>query len=292
MSFRKSIVLIFAFVLATGLSAQNTRTASGSYIYYAPENITLEHAKLIALERAMTQIIADEFGTYVEMANMTKLENSGQNSSVEMHTLALSDVKGEWLETLRGPDYDISWEQGMLVIKVKVTGRIRKLDEKAPVSFEAKLLRNGLGDNAESIDFKEGDEMFLSFRSPSSGYLAVYLHDGGDKVYRLLPYALNPDQSPAEIKARRRHVFFSTDKAFLPDGLDPYYVSELVMTCSQSVEFNRVYVVFNPSYFMIPMDDENDIPQMDYRQFQSWLIMAQSKNDAFQVQKLDITVRK
>ena len=177
MSFRKSILLIVALILARGLSAQNMRTASGSYVYYAPENITLEQAKQIALERAMIQIISDEFGTHVEMANMTKLENSGQNSSVEMHTLALSDVKGEWLETLKGPEYDISWEQGMLVIKVEVTGRIRRIDEKAPVSFEAKLLRNGLGDNAESVDFKEGDEMFFSFRSPSSGYLAIYLHN-------------------------------------------------------------------------------------------------------------------
>lgn len=292
MSFRKSILLIVALILARGLSAQNMRTASGSYVYYAPENITLEYAKQIALERAMIQIISDEFGTHVEMANMTKLENSGQNSSVEMHTLALSDVKGEWLETLKGPEYDISWEQGMLVIKVEVTGRIRRIDEKAPVSFEAKLLRNGLGDNAESVDFKEGDEMFFSFRSPSNGYLAVYLHNGDDKVFRLLPYSMNPDQSPAEIKARRRHVFFSTDKTYLPDGLDPNCVLELVMTCSQSVEFNRIYVVFSPSYFMIPMDDENDIPQMDYRQFQSWLIKAQAKDDAFQVQKIDITIRK
>lgn len=278
--------------MSTGLSAQNVRTASGSYVYYAPENVTLEHAKLTALERAKIQILADEFGTYIEMANMTDIENSGEKSSVQMHTLAFSDVKGEWIETLRGPEYDISWEQGMLVIKVTVTGRVRKVEEASPVNFTAKLLRNGLGDNAESLDFKEGDDMFLSFRSPVSGYLAIYLHDGGDMVYRLLPYALNPDQNPPRIKAKQRYVFFSTDKSVLSGNLDPYYVSEFTMTCSQSVEFNRMYVVFSPTFFTIPIDNENDVPQMDYHQFQSWLIKSQAKNYAFQVQKIDITVRK
>lgn len=293
MHIRRLILTIIAMFVATGLSAQKMKTASGSYTYYAPENVTLEQAKRTALERAMNQIIADNFGTDVQSTNLTRIENSSSGSSVDMVSLSSTDVKGEWVETLREPEYDISWEQGMLVVTVSVTGRIREREnDRAPVQFEARLLRNGTEDNAESLEFKDGDDLFLSFRSPIGGYLAVYLYDGHDTVLRLLPYAANPDQNTMKVKARERSVFFTTDSRYLPAGLDPYYVTELVMTCSSDVEFNRVYVIFSPTYFTVPIDEGGEIPFLSYHEFQVWLAKTRSRVEGFQVDMKDITIRK
>ncbi|MBO5312032.1 MAG: DUF4384 domain-containing protein [Bacteroidales bacterium] len=293
MHIRRLILTIIAMFVAMGLSAQKMKTASGSYTYYAPENVTLEQAKRTALERAMNQIIADNFGTDVQSTNLTRIENSSSGSSVDMVSLSATDVKGEWVETLREPEYDISWEQGMLVVTVSVTGRIREREnDRAPVQFEARLLRNGTEDNAESLEFKDGDDLFLSFRSPIGGYLAVYLYDGQDTVLRLLPYAANPDQNTMKVKARERNVFFSPDSRYLPSGLDPYYVTELVMTCSKDVEFNRVYVIFSPTYFTVPIDEGGEIPFLSYHEFQVWLAKTISRVEGFQVDMKDITIRK
>lgn len=293
MHIRRLILTIITMFVAMGLSAQKTRIASGSYTYYAPENVTLEQAKRTALERAMIQIIADNFGTNVQSTNLTRIENSSSGSSVDMVSLSATDVKGEWIETIREPEYDIRWEQGMLVVTVSVTGRIRELEnDKAPVQFAARLLRNGTEDNAETLEFKDGDDLFLSFRSPVSGYLAVYLYDGHDTVLRLLPYAANPDQNTMKVKARERNVFFTTDSRYLPAGLDPYHVTELAMTCSGDMEYNRIYVIFSPTYFTVPIDEGGEIPYLSYHEFQIWLTKTRARIEGFQVDMKDITIRK
>ncbi len=295
MHIRRLILTIIAMFVAMGLSAQKMKTASGSYTYYAPENVTLEQAKRTALERAMNQIIADNFGTDVQSTNLTRIENSSSGSSVDMVSLSATDVKGEWVETLREPEYDISWEQGMLVVTVSVTGRIREVErDRVKPQFTARLLRNGTEDNAESLEFREGDQLYLSFRSPVNGYLAVYLYDAQETVCRLIPYAADPDQNAVKVKAKERTVFFTTRPEYLKEGQDPYYVTELVMTCTKDMESNRVYILFSPTYFMMPVDesDESGMPFLRYHDFQIWLTKARSQNELFQVETKDITIRK
>ena len=75
-----SIAIIFAFFPLI-LSAQEMLTVSGSYTYYAPTNITLDYAKVVALERAKNEIIAEHFGTIVGVSNYTKVENVNGESS-------------------------------------------------------------------------------------------------------------------------------------------------------------------------------------------------------------------
>ena len=43
--------------------SQKVRTLDGEYAYVVPENVDLEKAKQVALERVKIQIIADEFGS-------------------------------------------------------------------------------------------------------------------------------------------------------------------------------------------------------------------------------------
>ena len=62
----KQALVLLLLALSLPVMAQKTKTVEGEYTYYAPENVTPEQAKRIALERAKTQAIADEFGTIVQ----------------------------------------------------------------------------------------------------------------------------------------------------------------------------------------------------------------------------------
>ena len=114
-------ITICLFLLALPTLAQRTEKVRAEYIYHAPENISLEEAKRIALERAKIQAIADEFGTIVSQSNTTLVSNRNGESSTDFFSLGGSEVKGEWIETIGQPSYDISYEQNMLVVKVTVS---------------------------------------------------------------------------------------------------------------------------------------------------------------------------
>ena len=183
----KKVLILLLLLLPVTLRAQKVLKVTGEYVYYAPSSVTLDQAKQIALDRAKVQLIADEFGTIVGSTNITRIENTNGSSDIQMLTLGESEVKGEWLETIGNPIYEIGYENNMLFVKVSISGRIREVVS-ATIDVKAKLLRNGTEDKFEGNEFRTGDDMFLSFRSPMDGYLTVYLYDGEDTVFCLLPY--------------------------------------------------------------------------------------------------------
>lgn len=83
--------------------SQKVRTVDGEYTYVVPENVDLEKAKQVALERVKIQIIADEFGTVISQSNSTSVKNENGKSNVDFISLGGSDVKGEWIETIGAP---------------------------------------------------------------------------------------------------------------------------------------------------------------------------------------------
>ena len=75
-------IIVCLCLLCVRTFAQRTEKVRSEYIYHAPENLSLEEAKRIALERAKIQAIADEFGTIVSQSNTTLVSNrNGESSS-------------------------------------------------------------------------------------------------------------------------------------------------------------------------------------------------------------------
>lgn len=281
-------------IICVGLSAQQTKKVGGEYTYHPPENVTLEEAKRTALERLKTQLIAEEFGTVVAQANTTFVENTDGKSSIDFQSLAASEVKGEWIETIGEPKYDISYEQGMLVVKVEVEGRIREITA-AKVEFTAKILCNGTEDRYEHADFKHGDDLYLSFSSPTDGYLTVYLLDTHRDAYCLLPYQSDAD-GKVSIEHGKRYVFFSPKDAPREEAamVDEYY-----MTCEKAIETNFLYLIFSPNGFTKASDavveqaeEEDELPRMlPFTDFQNWLEHCRRRDKEMTVEVRQITIR-
>ena len=203
---RQAVVLLLMMLTQTAF-AQRVKTVKGEFTYHAPENVTIEQAKRTALERAKIQALADEYGTIVQQQNITRVENNNGESTTDFFSVGGSEVKGEWLGDEDDPEYEIRYEDNMLVVTCRVKGKARELVS-AKIDFHTHVLRNGTEDRFEDSEFYAGDDLYLSFLSPVKGYVAVYLIDADRQAYCLLPYR-SQSEGAYVVEDDRRYVFFS-----------------------------------------------------------------------------------
>ena len=276
--------------IATTSYAQKVKKVQGEYIYHAPENVSLEQAKQTALNRAQIQALGDEFGTIVAQHNATMMNNTNGSTNTDFTSLSSSDVKGEWLETVGEPKYDITYEQGMLVVKCTVSGKARELVA-SQNNFIAKILRNGIEDKFESGNFKSGDDLYLSYQTSVKGYIAVYLVDDAKNAYCLLPYQSSTDGKVA-VEANQKYIFFNQKTA--APLFQAYEVDEYNMTCEKSSETNYVYVISSPHPFVKAIDNAvAGLPrELSFDDFQKWLSKNRTQDKDMQVDIKTIIVEK
>ena len=248
--------------------AQKVQKVTATYTYYAPENVTLEEAKHTALDRAKISAIADAFGTLVTQNNSTVITNQNGESDNRFFSLGGSEVKGEWVETIKEPVYDVRYDGGLLIVSVEVVGRIRELVD-AGLDLTVKILRNGVEPKYESTDFRNGDDLYLMFKSPIDGYLLAYMYDEtSNQVVRILPY-IQSTQGNVSVRADKEYVFFKKHRN------DRHKVDEYTMTASKPVEFNTLYVIFSTKEITKTVDksdeDKDGIRVLGFTDFNKWL---------------------
>ncbi len=270
--------------------AQDIKVVGATYTYSTSEDVSISQAKKTAIERAKIQALADEFGTIVSQINSTRVENSNGQSSVEFLSLGGSEVKGEWIETIEEKVSNPVFEGNMIMITVTVKGRAREIVS-AGVDFKAKILRNGTDEKFESCDFRNGDDLYLSFSSPVDGYLAVYLLDAEQQAYCLLPYG-NQKDGIYKIDANRKYIFFKADAV---DVSERSVVDEYIMTCSCTSEQNIICVVFSPNQFTKAIDNVSDVSlprNLSYKDFQHWLVKCRKCDKDMRLEQYMISITK
>ena len=202
-----------------------------------------------------------------------------------------SDVKGEWIETLQEPAYEISYKDNTLIVRVSVCGKAREIVN-AGVNFAAKILCNGLDQKHESDEFHSGDDLYLWFKSPAKGFLAVYLIDESQNAFCLLPYRSNED-GKVEVKANNEYLFFSKKTV---SEQEQSSVDEYTMTCDKSMESNKIYIIFSPNQFTKANDEDNkpdELPrQLSFKDFQEWLVKNRNHDKEMSVTVKNITLKK
>lgn len=287
---KKYLCCFICIVFSICCFAQKIKTVDGEYTYVVPENVNLDKAKYIALERLKIQLIEEEFGATVSQSNSTLVKNSNGKSDVDFVSIGGSEVNGEWIETIGTPQYNIYYEKDMLVVSVKAKGRIREIIFTA-VDVKSLVLRNGIEDRFESDTFKSGDDLYISFQSPTNGYLVVYLVDTEQRAFCLLPYQ-NMKEGFFNVEANKRYVLFSTQTA--TSELKPY-VDEYTMICTHDQEINQLYVIFSTSPFVKAIDNkfEKKLPrELSNEDFQKWLAKYRTRDTNMVVKKTTITIRK
>lgn len=283
------ILFIFAGMVAY---SQKIQKVSATYTYYAPESMSVEEAKRTAFERAKIQAIADEFGAIVSQSNSTVISNKNGESDTQFFSYGSSDVKGEWIETIGKPSYEIKFDNNLVVVTCHIVGKAREIVP-SPVEFTAKTLRNGTDKRFESNEFKDGDDLFLYFKSPVDGNLAVFLLDEKEQtVYSILPYkGENKEASP--IIGDKEYIFFSRKEV---DKHERPFVDEYVLNCESIKEFNTIYLLFSPSHVgkLNGYDSELDEKpiSVSYSEFKKWLSKSLSKDASLQQKQIHISISK
>ena len=280
---------MISILVSLSASAQDVRTVEAEYVYEVPEDVSLFAAKQTALEKAKIRAIAEAYGTVVSETNTVRMANRNGISSVDFLSIGGSDVKGEWIETIDQPEYQIEYDGEKLIVSVKVKGKIRELIANE-VEFQVKVLRNGTEDRFESEMFNNGDDLYLSFTSPVAGYLAIYLVDVGNDATCILPYQRQQDGIYA-VKANQRYVFFSERDAI---PVEKPLVDSYNLTTLYPVEQNQIYVVFSTQPFVKAADNgfEGQLRQLKGDDFQKWLAKCRKRDMNMTVKMIPITIQK
>lgn len=282
------LFLLIFLISPFALYAQRVQRVKGEYTFYSESNQSLNDAKRAALEAAKLQAIANVFGTVISQSTIQKEASIDGRESSFFSQLSASEVKGEWIEDIEEPEYDISVVQGILVVRCKVSGRVRELSNEA-VEFTATILRNGTESKFADVNFSSGDDMFLLFRSPIDGYIAVYLVDETPTAYCLLPYMDNANGQQL-VKHSKEYVFFSPVNAQKGERVEEY-----TLTCSNEVERNQVYVIFSPKPFTKALDNQinQGLPrQLHYEEFSRWLSTCRKRDSKMGVKVMHIEIKK
>lgn len=288
---RNIILILLLLVLSMPLYAQKVKTVSATYTYHASETTSLDEAKRIAFDRAKIEAIANEFGTVVSQNSSTIVSNLNGNTSEQFYYFGGSEVKGEWIETLGDPGYEIQYVDHTLVVTCSVKGKAREL-KTAKIELTAKLLRNGTDLRFEANEFKDGDDMYLYFLSPINGNVAVYLLDEvSNRVYSILPYKRQNSITSLPVEANKENIFFSkkaVEKEFRA------IVDEYSLSCENEKEFNTLYILFSTSeigkgggYENITDNEPNSTT---YKEFKQWLSKCLSKDEKIQLVEIGFTI--
>lgn len=285
----RCIVVVMLLSLCYAVNAQRLVSVKGEYTYYAPENVSPEVAKRIALERAIIQALADEFGTIVAQASYAQISNNNEHSQSDFQSITNSEVKGEWIETLGEPEYYVSFEEKTLVVKCVVKGKAREI-ETAPIDLKIKILCNGTDDKFENSSFRSGDDLFVSFQTPMNGFLAIYLVDAVGYAYCLLPYQRQSD-GIYPVNNKQKYIFFSPKTVL--NSQEAIEVDEYVLTCDKEKEQNQIYVIFSPEKFYKASDNgiADLLPrQLPVQEFRKWMFNCRKRDRQMQVRIYPITI--
>ena len=263
----KHCVLLLFAILSLPLCAQKTQKVSGEFTYYAAGNESVNQAKTKALEGAKIKALAKVFGTVISQDTYSAEKVSDGKSSSTFNQLTSSEVKGEWIEDIKEPEFIVNYIQDALVVTCKVNGSAREISNES-TAFEAVVLRNGTNKRYEDVHFKDKDDLYLYFRSPVDGYVAVYLVDEAPTAYCLLPY-LNNRTGQHKVKGGEEYVFFNAKGLKTNTEID-----ELSLACDNDLENYKMYVLFSPNPFTKAVDNmttENQPRQLSYNDFTKWL---------------------
>lgn len=276
------VLFISLFCFSLAVYGQKTVNAQGEYVYHAPENITLEQARQVAIERARLDAIAKAFGTDVSQTNMVTVSMKGESSETSFNSMGGTEVKGEWIADTKEPEISINYESGMLVVGVRVWGKIR---EKTKVDYElsVQILCNGM----ESEKFRNNDRLSVRFKSPVKGYLSIYLLDDNvHQAYCLLPYE-NEDGRARAIKNNETCILLSTEDPVYP------YREETILTTERTIEYDRLVFVFSKNQFAMPLTDMGDyLPELSTMDFERWLQKNRIKDTEMTVLEKVVEIKK
>ena len=294
---KRRIVLLVCFCnVIAAMFSQRIVNVCGSAHYVVPETQTLEDAKRTAITRARLRAMADEFGTIVSQTNAHTIHQHQDKSELSYDSYAENSVCGIWLEDTKEPELHISYSNGLIEIVVSVCGKARQMRlQQLELEWEVynryrqtpyEVRTNTLVEGTPSLQFNDSDRIYVTFRTPISGYVALFLRDETtDIVTTYLPYD-NNDGYAREVKANTQYKFLTREDNEYP------YRTETIMVTNRKIETNTIILVFSKKKFHLPLNNKGQFfYELSLKQFQKWIHNLQN-DEACQIEEKTLTVKK
>jgi hypothetical protein len=271
-----------------------------------PTNKSEEEITRECLINARINAIENAFGEVILQGNSTYIRNSqnGKQSEVNQvfNFIGESYVNGEWLEDTEPPLITKFNHENERWIKVNVKCKVRELDISVP-QFQAEPLSCPKIICATET-FNNGQDLYLHFKTPEKGYLAIYLDVPEDRrTYRLFPYKNHSKDSLQQLKADEDYIFFSSKDSKI---CSPAVVDELILTLKDpaKAEFNKLYIIFTPNQptqkpilskgSAVNFTTEEwklELPDfLNSESFQKWLITTRINTENIQVKYVYLSI--
>ncbi len=302
--YKKTLLALSALVLfiisSNNAFSQEIKRATREAQVRQEINMTKEQAREKAKELAMIKAIENEFGTYVGQETDMRLSDG----KISFNTIGATKVKGEWVETT-----DISFEEKKREIKGKygkeleiwitcyIKGKVKKATPKADIFFQT---LNCHKVECRTVEFISGEQLYLNFKTPVSGYLSIWLCDG-NKAYRLFPYENMKDDeyNVCKVEADKDYIFFDKENNYFNDAA----VDEQELFTNSSIEYNTVYLIFSEQHYVKPiLDNSKELEEykegyktpksVDINSFKKWLSQNRATSDSFLDRKIKISIEK
>ena len=281
-----SIILL---LLPLFVEAQRIVKACGEVDYVVPESQSQAEAKRIALARARTQAIADEFGTVVHQTTTTAMHTTTESSDVDFNSFSENEVRGTWIEDTREPEISMSYRDNLLVIHASVCGKIRELKQNK-TELSIRVLNDGKTDEGiETTHFRNNDRISVAFQSPVKGYVALFIREENTGlVHIMMPYDTeNADGYAREVKSNREYVFLNSQDPQYP------YSTPTILTTDRSIENNTLIVVFSEQSFRLSLTHKGEfVPEVENAKFQKWIHGLRVHDTTAQVEEIVLTIKK
>ncbi|GEM_PF-544706 len=317
---RKISFVIYLCLTSFLLQSQEinlVKISGKAQVQWYPERESYTQAKEKALEMAKINALENAFGTLVMQGNTVYIENKKTGEKVETNStfkmIGNTAVKGEIIQILKSEYKETKRKEKINRKKVELT----YID--CSVTLEAKELKDTEIDiqcftlnQIELIkpvtDFYSGDDLFLYFRSPVNGYLAVYLDDN-NQAQCLLPYRKMPlgMEEAMPVVADKEYLFFS-DKPQFNYFKDDFFAEDTYELISAGdKDINRLYVVFSKQLLNKPIldidknnqikvelsKDKYELPRsIKSDAFQEWLIKIQQTRNDIHISNILINIEK
>lgn len=244
---RRLLTLSAAIIMMVAETVQafaaDDKAVSGTYTYYGHPGMSMIEAKEKALEGAQNEALRNEFGTLVSQDVVQTNEIVNDKEKMAFLSSTQSTVRGEWIATTGEPQYEERFENGVPVVTCKVSGRGRKLSNKAP-----ELTVNVLSapdKRAVSSEFQDSQDIFVYVKSPERDvFIMICLEDEDGTVYKMFPFESTPAQ--ATLKKGYDYILFDKDR---PSGNLGEMPGDGLFITTDKLALNRLYVVYSPNYF-------------------------------------------
>ncbi len=264
-------ILLLLFLIPVSIFAQREASVHGTFVYVVSDqdNVTLREAKRNCIEKAMVEAVKNEFGEVV-ISDVIDISHDadGKSSGSYFWENTAAMAKGEWLGQTQEPKIDVKYENGNLVFMAEVWGKAREIVQ-SKVDLDVSIQKDINGKKGIASSFESGERLYLNFRAPAQGYLAVYLTEGNGRTSCLLPYPKDGD-GRFYIKADTDYYLFDKEK----DPSAQYYR----LTTKHPLEVNQLIIIYSPNPFTkcIDRSDGNKRPNsLKTSDFQDWLLRCQ-----------------